>query len=649
MKNRIDKESHPGWMKVGVYTALVLSYLNCSNTYAMPGGGHGGGHGGGGHAGGGHAGGGHSGGGHIGGGGSSGSQPSRPSTPRPGGGGGSGGVRPSRPDTPRPGNGGGSSGSRPSRPNKPQIPGGDHNPGRPSLPRPGGGGESGGNRPDRPNKPQIPGGDHNPGRPSLPRPGGGGDSHPNRPDRPGRGSGHGSGVGGVIPEVRRDRPERVVERPDGRRFEKFPDGGLRLHRPDRDHDVQVDRRGGRTEIDREGRAVARTRGARKIEYHDGNRITVNMGRRRSYNQTVVVNNRTSIRVVNRSYRVDHDPYLGRSCQYNRFYRPVASRYWGGRPLYFGNPWAYSFAAGFSWGFFWGENLSPSYRCSWGYDYWTSPGFISNPWYGYYGGTFWRPYGYWYRDRDFFYTPAVGLLDFIMAELYELAYEDQLDRIRQRVRLRLEQELLDQDEEVLKQRVEEESSKIAQEEADRIRSLHPEPAIGQGGYDQFLGQVNQVAKERQADLPVSDAFTKVLETPGYLFVVSDAPEDNYGAGSKSCQLNVGDVVQLVSYIPGVGVTMQVKTSHLDSCDAGSEIIVDVEDVLNWYNDFLEKFDLGGQKLLEDAGAGKALPPEDTSPQPGEGEEIPQPTPMDPYPSAPSEEGCKCSGAGCCSIQ
>jgi hypothetical protein len=342
---------------------------------------------------------------------------------------------------------------------------------------------------------------------------------------------------------------------------------------------------------------------RIVSTHNGRQV-VSTGKRGGYSQRAYYSHGGNT-YVQRTYYVG-----GQSYAYG--YR---SYYYGGYPYY-----------GYAPSYYYG----PAYY-GWAYNPWPAPvtygwGWGAQPWYGYYGPTYFQPY-------PVYPTAAFWLTDYLIAANLQAAYEAQAAAESGEV----------------------EPQQLGPQPADMIASLwtadpliaaNLEAAYGpymlgaaaaKGNGTQLSPEVKQaISDEMKQEIAAEQAAAKGTqkaaggdEVPAALdhkiriFVVSSNLDATTSDGVE-CGLTPGDVISRTGDTPDDDhmVDATVKSSKKDDCAVGVSVGVDVGDLQEMHNQLRIQMDAGLKTLAEKQGKDGIPAAPDTKTQAGE---VPPPAP------------------------
>jgi hypothetical protein len=221
---------------------------------------------------------------------------------------------------------------------------------------------------------------------------------------------------------------------------------------------------------------------------------------------------------------------------------------------------------------------------WAYDPWRAPvvyrwGWMSQPWYGYYG-----PY---FAPAPMYPSAALWLTDYLLAENLRLAYEN-----RQLAR----------------------ENRAAEREAyaDEAMPLTSNATITPDIKMAIAEEVKQqLAAERAlAGQPASsmpqvssnEELPPALDPKQRIFIVSTSLDVN--VGGEDCALTPGDILVRTgdTLVDGNKVTMSVMSSKAGNCKAGANTAIEVAELQEMQNQFREQIGSGLKALADNQGKG-----------------------------------------------
>jgi len=325
-------------------------------------------------------------------------------------------------------------------------------------------------------------------------------------------------------------------------------------------------------------------------------------------------NRGHGREMKRDFR-SRSSVLNREMRASRYYRAYTSRYWRNEPLWFYSPSLTLGALGY--GFF-GHYWNNPYSHLWGWDYWNSiyPSMGGYTWWHYYSSWYWKPWGY---RRPSYYRPSYDLVDYILASIYESAWEARLEERREAARQQYEDDILaaqaaeDQAQaDALQAQADAAAEQAAQDEIQRAeaealaqaQSNPGTPALSEEDQSQLAEQVEQISEEREksnVSTPLNTGFENALGNKKSLYLVSFDPEGSFDgrdvSGNSPCQLHIGDILEREDdLIEGTGLaTLRVKVGQPSSCQTGTLVTMTIPQLQDIYNSFQETMDAGAQEL------------------------------------------------------
>ena len=295
--------------------------------------------------------------------------------------------------------------------------------------------------------------------------------------------------------------------------------------------------------------------------HDHVTATSVQGRRGA--ETVTYNNNHSGRTVLREeysrgrdtlsrtyYR--RDGSFGHAYNYNR---------WGYRGVYF-----YMYQPFFVWGWYDPFFSWHHYRNYWNYSwYW-----LNDPWYRY--------YGHYYRPYPRYIYPSEWLVDYYWSSLLADDYATQ----------------------------EENGTLVAQDNTPNTTS-EAQQAENDAIKAQIKTQIDQELTARKENQPIT-IDTKILDKSRVYAVASDLTEVTADAAAITCKLSAGDIIGLAPEgisADGLTATMMVRSAKSGSCVAGTKVLVAVEQLAEFENEFTRRLDEGTEKMKSDPTASAVL--------------------------------------------
>ena len=250
---------------------------------------------------------------------------------------------------------------------------------------------------------------------------------------------------------------------------------------------------------------------------------------------------------------------GRTYSYNRY-----NSY--GRSFYVYNP--YYFRGGlFSW-------YNPF--CPWGFyhNYWSyNWNWYNDPWFRY--------YGYYYRPYPRYIYPSEWLVDYTWSSILSDDYQAQVD----------------------------EGKLDAQ--ASTIQAQQSEIDAQQATIDALKQQMKkQIDAEMDARSKgsVIAIDTKLQDMSRVYAITSSMTLMTVGTNATTCTLSAGDVVSLASEgvdAKSATATMVVRSAKTGDCKAGTKVVMSVQHVAEFENEFNRRLDEGAEKMKTDPTASAVL--------------------------------------------
>ena len=412
---------------------------------------------------------------------------------------------------------------------------------------------------------------------------------------------------------RPDRPTREFTHRNGTIERQFGDGSRHLIH---DRGVKEIRRDGSVRYtDSQGQLRESVRRGVRTTFHEDGSRTIKMGRGQ-FRERVELRNDRHFLVRNFQGR---NSVLGRDYQRNYQYSVGRSPHWN-KTLWFYEP---GLSLGrLNYGFL-SSNYSRHYNPIWSYEYWNNRSWKHYGWWQHYSSFYWKPWGYRHHG---YYRPSFAVVDYILARTAEEAWGCRLAERREAVRQQYEDQMMDadpqdvpaleQEQEQAMQQAEQDEIQQAQQEANDQASGAPTDPNGESGQtavseddqSQFASQVEQIAKDRQEQTPVSTAFENALQNDKFLYLVNAKPEGTYDSGDgNTCELQPGNILIKDSLIPETGiVTLKVKVGVPRSCKAGTLVTMTIPQLQGIFNAFQGSMDDGAQELAD-----KNQPTEDST--------------------------------------
>jgi hypothetical protein len=198
-----------------------------------------------------------------------------------------------------------------------------------------------------------------------------------------------------------------------------------------------------------------------------------------------------------------------------------------------------------------------YRWSW----------VGAPWYA--------RYGYYYRPYVTYYAPTYWLTDFVLADLLELEYQNNLARAQADAAY---------------------ARRMAQdaEAAARLAQSQP-PVISDEIKEQIKAQVEEAIRAHERKQPLT--LDQVTRDTRHIFAVTDDLNAMIEDTQNACSLSTGDLIRLAE-VPDTtapAASVIVVTSKRGSCPAGARLSVAMSDLQEYLNDFSERLERGMQKM------------------------------------------------------
>ena len=392
----------------------------------------------------------------------------------------------------------------------------------------------------------------------------------------------------------------VAERklPNGGAIRNFNDGSKQIVAKT---GAVIDRapNGHTTYTNPQGRVTQEVFGATRATYHDDGSRTVVMGHRQFNERLEDHDNR---QVLIRDYKF-RSSVVNRDFEFRRQYHSDECHEWR-EPMWF---YATDLALGTLNYEFFGPRWNNPYRQTWGWDDWNSRQWNGYGWYQYYSTSYWKPWGYRHHD---YYRPSYAIVDYVLAETYELAWEARLEAAREAAREEYEERIAaaenDAETAALQAQADAAAAQAAAAEAQAAQAEAQAAANAASGATavsdedqaQLANQVEQVSNDRTNQTPVNTAFETALGNDAFLFLVSSQPEGTFDNGEGACILHIGDVLQKDSMVEGSGlVSMKVKVAQPSSCRAGTIVTMTVPQLQSIYDAFQEQMDTGAQQLAD----------------------------------------------------
>jgi hypothetical protein len=224
---------------------------------------------------------------------------------------------------------------------------------------------------------------------------------------------------------------------------------------------------------------------------------------------------------------------------------------------------------------------------WAFNPWRAPvvfrwGWVSDPWYGYYG-----PY---FAPAPVYPSAALWLTDYLLTENLRLAYENRQLAAENR-RLAAEQaEYADTALPLTSSSTITPEMKMAIAEEVK-QQLAEERALA----DQPAAMTSQASGNEELPPPALDPKQRI-------FIVSTPLEVN--AGGEDCALTPGDILVRTgdTIEDGNKVAMSVMSSKQGNCKAGANTAIEVADLQEMHNRFREQIGSGLKALADNQGKG-----------------------------------------------
>ena len=215
-------------------------------------------------------------------------------------------------------------------------------------------------------------------------------------------------------------------------------------------------------------------------------------------------------------------------------------------------------------------------CSWHHyhNYWSYNWYWNNdPWYGY--------YGYYYRPYPRYRYPSEWLVDYYWSSLLADEYQAQQDNST----------ISSQNSTILAQQSE---IQAQQAEIDLLKN-------------QMKKQIDDemVARKSGNTVPME---TKVHDATRVYAVTTSMTLVTADAAAITCSLSSGDIVGLAQEgvsESGTTATMLVRSAKAGSCKAGTKILVSIEQLTEFENEFNRRLDEGTEKMKTDSVASAVL--------------------------------------------
>ncbi|MBS1959292.1 MAG: hypothetical protein JST80_07475, partial [Bdellovibrionales bacterium] len=217
-------------------------------------------------------------------------------------------------------------------------------------------------------------------------------------------------------------------------------------------------------------------------------------------------------------------------------------------------------------------------CSSGYyhNYWSySWGWYNDPWYHY--------YGYYYRPYARYVYPSEWLVDYYWASLLADEYQDRVDQgtiNTQQSTIQTQQSTID----------------AQQAEIDALKA-------------QLKKQVDdEMVARKSGDTVALD--TKLLDANHVYVVSTNMTLVTADAQAITCNLSSGDVISLAK--EGIAsnaqtATMLVRSAKSGNCTAGVKVLVSIEQLQEFENEFNRRLDAGAEKMKADPTVSQVLDP------------------------------------------
>jgi hypothetical protein len=203
-----------------------------------------------------------------------------------------------------------------------------------------------------------------------------------------------------------------------------------------------------------------------------------------------------------------------------------------------------------------------YSTYWSYNWW----WFNDPWFGY--------YGYYYRPYPRYIYPSEWLVDYYWSSLLADEYQDRVD-------------------------------------AGTIASQQNTIAAQQAEIDALKAQLKKQIDDEMLARSKGDTLSldvKLLD-PARVYVMSTSINVvTTDATPITCGLTSGDVISLAKEgvaADGKTATMMVRSAKAGNCAAGAKILISIEQLQEFENEFNRRLDLGAEKMKEDPAVSSLL--------------------------------------------
>ena len=216
--------------------------------------------------------------------------------------------------------------------------------------------------------------------------------------------------------------------------------------------------------------------------------------------------------------------------------------------------------------------SEYYRRSWNYSW----SWYNSPWFNY--------YGYYYRPYAHYVYPSEWLVDYYWSSLLSDEYQAQVD----------------------------DGTLAAQQST--IQTQQSEIDAQQAEIDALKLQMKKQIEDEMAarkDGKTSDIAAKLQDQSRIFAVTSGMTVPSADEGDAvSCKLSAGDLVSIAK--EGIDdasatATMIVRSAKRDDCKAGVKVVMSVEQLAEFENEFNRRLDDGAEKMKTDPTASSVLEP------------------------------------------
>jgi len=137
--------------------------------------------------------------------------------------------------------------------------------------------------------------------------------------------------------------------------------------------------------------------------------------------------------------------------------------------------------------------------------------------------------------------------------------------------------------------------------DGYRDGYNDGLVSESVKAQIRRQIESEIQDNQNDGVAPSGIMDKLSDPNYILVVSESITTvPFESSGRTCTLSEGDLLQAIR-APQYGdpyARMKVLTSKKESCTAGTEVLISMEDLQKFQNEFSETLEDGVRRLEDE---------------------------------------------------